>query len=234
MAHHRPTKTNPKPKFCLRGAQRGQSESEQARLRRSVAGRRFKTGAESDHAHSTAQPTGWEAEESMSSYGNFMGGALKLKSDGPSSSAPELASADERKAKKDKKHKKHKKSKKGKEKKEKKVKKDKSKKRQRRDEGRDSGNDSDDSHSRSGKKARHDGKEATASAAAASDSGEEGLEGLTPSQRKFELSRRKREKERIDKMLSKTHRQKIDEFNDKLSKLTEHHDMPKISGAGNG
>jgi protein FAM32A len=32
----------------------------------------------------------------------------------------------------------------------------------------------------------------------------------------------------------KTYREKVNEFNDKLSTLTEHNDIPRISAAGNG
>lgn len=60
------------------------------------------------------------------------------------------------------------------------------------------------------------------------------LSGLTAAEMKFELRRRQREHDRIQKIISKTHRQKIDEFNEKLSKLTEHNDIPKVSAAGNG
>jgi protein FAM32A len=64
---------------------------------------------------------------------------------------------------------------------------------------------------------------------------EEGIfAGLTSAQRKFELKRREREQQQVVSMIGKTHREKIDEFNEKLSKLTEHNDLPRISAAGNG
>lgn len=66
------------------------------------------------------------------------------------------------------------------------------------------------------------------------DEDDEFLNGLTPSQRKFELMRRKREQEQISKMISKTHREKMNEFNEKLSKQTDFNDIPKVSSAGNG
>ncbi len=38
----------------------------------------------------------------------------------------------------------------------------------------------------------------------------------------------------MKKVLSKTHRERIDEFNQYLSVLTEHNDIPRVSAAGNG
>ncbi|GBG28874.1 Protein FAM32A [Hondaea fermentalgiana] len=60
------------------------------------------------------------------------------------------------------------------------------------------------------------------------------LAGLTPAQRRFELKQREREAERIKEMTRMTHRERVDAFNEKLSKLSEHHDIPKVSAAGNG
>ena len=42
------------------------------------------------------------------------------------------------------------------------------------------------------------------------------------------------EKKLMKKVLSKTHRERIDEFNQYLSVLTEHNDIPRVSAAGNG
>lgn len=39
---------------------------------------------------------------------------------------------------------------------------------------------------------------------------------------------KKREKEIIKKAAEKSHRKKIEEFNQYLSKLSEHHDIPKV------
>lgn len=44
----------------------------------------------------------------------------------------------------------------------------------------------------------------------------------------------KQEKQLMKKVLSKTHRERIDEFNQYLSVLTEHNDIPRVSAAGNG
>mmetsp|Transcript_25995 Transcript_25995/g.41969 ORF Transcript_25995/g.41969 Transcript_25995/m.41969 type:complete len:129 (-) Transcript_25995:19-405(-) len=63
---------------------------------------------------------------------------------------------------------------------------------------------------------------------------DDGLRGLTAAERKFELAQRKKEKERIEKMVSKSHQEKIQEFNAKLSKLSDHNDLPNASSDGQG
>ena len=40
--------------------------------------------------------------------------------------------------------------------------------------------------------------------------------------------RRSRERKMIEDMASKSHKDKVREFNEKLSKLSEHHDIPKV------
>ena len=42
------------------------------------------------------------------------------------------------------------------------------------------------------------------------------------------------ERQNIRKLLSKSHRERIDDFNMYLSNLTEHNDIPRVSAAGNG
>jgi hypothetical protein len=37
-----------------------------------------------------------------------------------------------------------------------------------------------------------------------------------------------REQERLAKVASKSHRERVQEYNEKLSKLSEHHDIPKV------
>ena len=37
-----------------------------------------------------------------------------------------------------------------------------------------------------------------------------------------------REKEAIERLASKTHKEKVQEFNEKLASLSEHHDIPKV------
>jgi protein FAM32A len=38
----------------------------------------------------------------------------------------------------------------------------------------------------------------------------------------------KREAERMSSTAAKSHRERIQEYNEKLSQLTEHHDIPKV------
>jgi protein FAM32A len=38
----------------------------------------------------------------------------------------------------------------------------------------------------------------------------------------------KREAERLAKVAAKSHRERVQEYNEKLSKLSEHHDIPKV------
>ena len=40
--------------------------------------------------------------------------------------------------------------------------------------------------------------------------------------------RRSHERKMIEDMASKSHKDKVREFNEKLSKLSEHHDIPKV------
>lgn len=60
------------------------------------------------------------------------------------------------------------------------------------------------------------------------------LEGMQPEDRrtdaekKAEERRRKLEAERLKKLAGKSHKDKVREFNDHLSKLSEHHDIPKV------
>lgn len=52
---------------------------------------------------------------------------------------------------------------------------------------------------------------------------------MTEAERK--ASKRKLEREKVDlsKIVSKTHRERVEEFNEKLSSLTEHNDIPRVS-----
>ncbi|CCI39645.1 unnamed protein product [Albugo candida] len=67
-----------------------------------------------------------------------------------------------------------------------------------------------------------------------SDDNEIQYKEMTQAQRKHEEIRRKRENEEINKIASKTYRQRVDELNHYLGSLTEHHDIPRVSAAGNG
>eukprot|EP00027_Filamoeba_sp_ATCC50430_P002499 CAMPEP_0168558140 /NCGR_PEP_ID=MMETSP0413-20121227/9808_1 /TAXON_ID=136452 /ORGANISM="Filamoeba nolandi, Strain NC-AS-23-1" /LENGTH=104 /DNA_ID=CAMNT_0008589235 /DNA_START=683 /DNA_END=997 /DNA_ORIENTATION=+ len=50
----------------------------------------------------------------------------------------------------------------------------------------------------------------------------------TEAEKKYEESQRKREKEKLAKSASKSHKQKLDEFNKYLGGLSEHYDIPKV------
>eukprot|EP00128_Syssomonas_multiformis_P005186 Colp12_sorted_trinity150504_noHs@31800 len=52
---------------------------------------------------------------------------------------------------------------------------------------------------------------------------------LTPAQKRAQLIMEQREIERIKKLAAKSHKEKVEEFNEKLDKLTEHYDIPKVS-----
>ena len=51
---------------------------------------------------------------------------------------------------------------------------------------------------------------------------------MTESERRFLEVQRQRQRERIEKNLELTHRDKINQFNEKLEKLPEHFDIPKV------
>ncbi|NXB17021.1 FA32A protein, partial [Rhagologus leucostigma] len=51
----------------------------------------------------------------------------------------------------------------------------------------------------------------------------------TPAQVAFEKMQEKRQTERILKKASKTHKQRVEDFNRHLDTLTEHYDIPKVS-----
>uniref|UniRef100_A0A8C6CM65 Protein FAM32A n=1 Tax=Moschus moschiferus TaxID=68415 RepID=A0A8C6CM65_MOSMO len=55
------------------------------------------------------------------------------------------------------------------------------------------------------------------------------LDKRTPAQVAFEKVQEKRQMERIMKKASKTHKQRVEDFNRHLDTLTEHYDIPKVS-----
>ncbi|EEY69274.1 uncharacterized protein PITG_05489 [Phytophthora infestans T30-4] len=59
------------------------------------------------------------------------------------------------------------------------------------------------------------------------------MDDMTPAQRRHAEHQKKREEE-IEKLASKTYRERIEELNQHLGSLTEHHDVPRVSAAGNG
>jgi protein FAM32A len=57
---------------------------------------------------------------------------------------------------------------------------------------------------------------------------------LTEAQKRFKQRQQEREKTEAKKYATSNFRDRVDEFNQKLSKLTEHNDIPRVSAAGNG
>ncbi|XP_077187579.1 protein FAM32A [Paroedura picta] len=55
------------------------------------------------------------------------------------------------------------------------------------------------------------------------------LDKRTPAQLAYEKTQEKRQMERILKKASKTHKQRVEDFNRHLDTLTEHYDIPKVS-----
>uniref|UniRef100_A0A8C6VLU8 Family with sequence similarity 32 member A n=1 Tax=Naja naja TaxID=35670 RepID=A0A8C6VLU8_NAJNA len=55
------------------------------------------------------------------------------------------------------------------------------------------------------------------------------LDKRTPAQLAYEKMQEKRQIERILKKASKTHKQRVEDFNRHLDTLTEHYDIPKVS-----
>lgn len=52
---------------------------------------------------------------------------------------------------------------------------------------------------------------------------------LTEAERKALKRKQERERKELEKVAGKSHRERVEEFNDKLSKLTEHNDIPRVS-----
>ncbi|KAF4670953.1 hypothetical protein FOL47_001751 [Perkinsus chesapeaki] len=52
----------------------------------------------------------------------------------------------------------------------------------------------------------------------------------TPAELAFQRLQEERKAERIAKQIAKTHREKMDELHDKLDKMSEHFEVPKIAG----
>lgn len=57
---------------------------------------------------------------------------------------------------------------------------------------------------------------------------------LTEAQRRFKEKKRALEEKRAKELAKTTLRDRIDDFNAKLARLTEHNDIPRVSAAGNG
>ena len=89
--------------------------------------------------------------------------------------------------------------------------------------------------------APEDGGEAGPSDAAAPSDLKQTLEGFVPkapedrrtdAEKRAAERMRKLEEERLKKLAQKSHRERVKEFNDHLAKLSEHHDIPKVSPSG--
>jgi len=65
------------------------------------------------------------------------------------------------------------------------------------------------------------------------DSEDEG-DDLTDAERKSLKLKKEREKHEIEKIAKQSHRERVEEFNEKLGNLTELNDIPRVSAAGNG
>ncbi|RUS15716.1 hypothetical protein BC937DRAFT_92093 [Endogone sp. FLAS-F59071] len=50
----------------------------------------------------------------------------------------------------------------------------------------------------------------------------------TAAELKFEEIQRKRQEEKVKKAATKSHKEKVAEFNQKLEEMTEHYDIPKV------
>lgn len=50
----------------------------------------------------------------------------------------------------------------------------------------------------------------------------------TQAQLAFEAARLKKQQEKLPLLASKSHKEKVAEFNEYLGKLSEHHDIPKV------
>ena len=50
----------------------------------------------------------------------------------------------------------------------------------------------------------------------------------TPAQMAFEAAQQKKQLDKLPSLASKSHKEKVAEFNEYLGKLSEHHDIPKV------
>ncbi|KAL7526495.1 hypothetical protein ACHAWF_001792 [Thalassiosira exigua] len=59
-------------------------------------------------------------------------------------------------------------------------------------------------------------------------------EGLTAAEKRSRKFKRQQERKEMEKVVGLSHRERVEQFNEKLGKLTEHNDIPRVSAAGNG
>lgn len=57
---------------------------------------------------------------------------------------------------------------------------------------------------------------------------------MTAAERKAFIRKQQREMEEMESVAKKSHRERVEDFNEKLGQLTEHNDIPRVSAAGNG
>mmetsp|Transcript_7365 Transcript_7365/g.8818 ORF Transcript_7365/g.8818 Transcript_7365/m.8818 type:complete len:125 (-) Transcript_7365:289-663(-) len=69
------------------------------------------------------------------------------------------------------------------------------------------------------------------SVAAGNDDGDD---DMTAAERRALKYRLEKEKKDLKQVAAKSHRERVEEFNQKLGELTEHNDIPRVSAAGNG
>jgi protein FAM32A len=62
-----------------------------------------------------------------------------------------------------------------------------------------------------------------------SSSSSANVDTRTPTQRRFDEAQERKMQAEIEKALKSTHREKIEAFNTKLERLTEHNDIPRIT-----
>jgi protein FAM32A len=86
-------------------------------------------------------------------------------------------------------------------------------------------------------KSKHSISDQEAAAVAESltnDIEEEAIDEMTEAERKAFIRKQKREMEEMESVARKSHRERVEDFNEKLGQLTEHNDIPRVSAAGNG
>jgi len=59
-------------------------------------------------------------------------------------------------------------------------------------------------------------------------------DNLTETERKSLTRKQERERIDLEKLAGQSHRERVEDFNEKLGRLTELNDIPRISAAGNG
>jgi protein FAM32A len=65
------------------------------------------------------------------------------------------------------------------------------------------------------------------------DEGDE-YDEMTEAERAAFRKKQERELKELETVAKQSHRERVEAFNEKLSQLTEHNDIPRVSAAGNG